>query len=59
MKTTTYSRTPKFHTFLGEYSKQWVGVMYINGQRIRSIQRPTQAMAEYDIRNHSSAPRFL
>lgn len=59
MKITKYAPKVTFHTFIGEFSKQWVGVVYINGERVHSIQRPTQVMAEYDIRNYKSSPRFL
>ena len=58
MKKVTDGVRVTYEVFLGEFSKQWVGVCSHNGQRVRSIQRPTQALAEYDIR-HNESQRFL
>ena len=57
MKITKFKRTPEYRTFLGEFSKQWVGVMLLNGEIKHSVQRPTQQLADAACRDVTQ-PRF-
>jgi len=46
----------KYETFIGEYSKQWVGVAIKRGEVVYSVQRATQERARWAV--ETKQPRF-